>query len=153
MPLVAGLRAVAPEALHVTLAFLGWRPLADAEAAGDVLAARAAPVGVLGWGGALWLPRRRPRVLAVALEDPAGALGRVQAAVEAGLAEALAHAPESRPFLPHVTVARVPRGARAGGDPPAGPPARRFAVGSLTLYRSHPVAGGARYEPLRRVTV
>jgi 2'-5' RNA ligase len=142
------LRPVATDGLHVTLCFLGWCDEDRAQAIGAAATACAAPVGELAVGDALWLPRRRPSVLAVALEDPEGELSALQRCVAEAMVDAAGHEPEDRPFLPHVTVARVRRGARAPrGELPA-PPALRFAAGALTVYRSHLGRGGARYEAL-----
>jgi 2'-5' RNA ligase len=146
------LRAVGHDALHVTLAFLGHRPLDDIEPARDAVRAVAAPVPELALGDALWLAPRRPHVLTVEVEDPTGALGRLQAAVSGALAEAVGFEPERRRFRPHVTVARVRRGTapRRGGLPDA--PRATFAGEALTLYRSWLGGRGpARYEPLERV--
>jgi 2'-5' RNA ligase len=144
------LRPVGVEGLHVTLCFLGWR---DADAVAGIGAAvekYAAPVGEVSVLEGLWLPPRRPRVLAVGLEDPSGRLGALAASVVAAMVSAAGHEREKRPFLPHVTVARVRRGARAprGGLPP--PPAVRFTPSALTLFRSHLGPAGARYEALGR---
>jgi RNA 2',3'-cyclic 3'-phosphodiesterase len=155
-PLLRGsdeLRAVAPEALHVTLCFLGAKPEAAiaplAELVQECAAGAAGGVAGLAFGEPLWLPRRRPRVLAVALEDRHGELAALQARLVERLAEDGWHDPETRPYLPHVTVARVrggkaPQGARA----PAAPPAFVFDGAAVVLYRSRLSQAGARYEPL-----
>jgi 2'-5' RNA ligase len=144
------LRAVDDGGLHVTLCFLGWVDEARVDAIGAAATASASPVGELAVRDGLWLPPRRPRVLAVQLDDSDGRLGAVQEAVVRAMVEVAGHEPEARRFLPHVTVARVRRGARAprGELPP--PPALRFAPPALTLYRSHLSREGARYEPLAR---
>jgi 2'-5' RNA ligase len=142
------LRVVDAQGLHVTLCFLGWRDEARAEAIGAAAAACAAPVGPLTVQAGLWLPPRRPRVLAVRLDDPEGRLAALQQRVSDAMVRAAGHEPEARPFLPHVTVARVRRGARAPRGELAPPPALRFAPPALTLYRSHMSRDGARYEPL-----
>lgn len=169
-PLLAGddgLRPVPAASLHVTLAFLGWRDADEVAPLSAAVAGCAAPVGGLALGAPLWLPSRAPRVLAVALEDRAGELARLHGRVVAALAAGGWHAPEERPFLPHVTVARVrgsgrrDRRAAAGsrgrrgagrGGPPAAPawPVGPFAGTAVVLYRSHLGGGGARYEPLVR---
>jgi len=158
------LRPVPAEALHVTLCFLGSRPLAavDAIAAAVLAACRAAAgggdagalPGALALGAPLWLPRRRPHALAVAVDDGDGALGALQRTLALALAGGGWLRAEQRPFLPHVTVARV----RRGGDPRAlarrpldGPPAAPFTGAAVTLYRSRLGGGGARYEALARV--
>lgn len=147
-----GLHPVATDALHVTLCFLGWRAVEEIEeigAACEAVASSSPPE--LSFGDAVWLPVRRPRVLAVEIEDPAGEL----AAAQAGLSKALAaggwYAPEPRAFLAHVTVARVAKGGRARPRelPPA--PALDLESSSITLFRSRLGAGGAHYEPLRTV--
>jgi 2'-5' RNA ligase len=148
------LRLIPADALHVTLCFLGWRDEGQAEeiaalALGAVGESVAAPR--LALGEAAWLPPRRPRVLAVDLADEDGALVRLQARVSDALAARAAFVPEKRPFRPHVTVARVPRGARSGGrEEPAPPPLLRFPGAAVTLYRSRLSRSGAHYEPLAR---
>src|SRR5260370_37152833 len=67
-------RVLEPEALHLTVCFLGGRPVDEIETIGDVLAGCAASVGELELGAPLWLPPRPPRVLAVQGHDRDGAL-------------------------------------------------------------------------------
>ncbi len=176
------LRPVAPEALHVTLCFLGWRradEIPGIAAACGVVAAEPAPA--LSLGSPLWLPRRRPRVLAVELGDPARRLGAVQSALSGALSAGGWYQPEHRPYLPHVTVARVKagrsafrrdaprapergagrpleRGAgrpleRGAGRPPEppAPPRLDFHASCVVLYRSRLSPSGARYEALTGV--
>ena len=101
-------------------------------------------------------------MLTVELEDHAGALAALQAAVQVALVGALGLAPDDRRYLPHVTVARVRRGAPPRRDLSAvtgwvGSDAAAFAGEAVTLYRSHlnpsppGRAGPSRYEPLERV--
>jgi 2'-5' RNA ligase len=157
------LRPVAADALHVTLCFLGARDEDEIAAIAAATTACATPVEELALGAALWLPPRAPQVLTVALEDPRGTLGALQSRLSSALAAGGWYAREARPYLPHVTVARV-RGAaprrgarrsRAGELPPAAeltpPPPLRFGGEALVLQRSHLGAGGARYETLARV--
>jgi 2'-5' RNA ligase len=148
-----GIRAVAADSLHVTLCFLGARPADELEWLGDAceIVAGAGPVE-LSVEAALGLPPRRPRVLAVALRDSHGALGPIQAALSARLASLGAYRPERRPFLPHVTVARVRAGGPriSVGDLPE-PPALRLTGTTVTLYESRLGSGPARYEPRRTV--
>ena len=147
-------RPLPPESFHVTLAFLGWCE----EAAVAVVAAALPPVPPvpplpLALGDGLLLPPRGARVLTVALEDASGALAAVQAEVAHRLQAAGVYEPEARPFRPHVTVARLRRGARAPRAVPAAPEPLAFSAGPVVLYRSHLGAGGARYEPLASSTV
>ena len=93
-------------------------------------------------------------MLTVAIGGGGDGLGALQSALVARLAEAIGFEPERRAFRPHVTVGRVPRGARVMADalePP--PPALEFDARALTLYRSHTGRGGARYEALTSASV
>jgi 2'-5' RNA ligase len=153
--LVAGrgdLRPVPAGALHVTLAFLGWQDEAAAdriaEAAFGAVTALEAPV--LAASGVRGLPPRRPRLFALDLEDEDSRATRVQGAISDALEKARFYRPEKRPFWPHVTLARVKRGARAEPLPDAAPPREPFEARELTLYRSTLRPQGALYEPLAR---
>jgi RNA 2',3'-cyclic 3'-phosphodiesterase len=142
------LRPVDPDHLHVTLCFLGWRDDSAVRRIGDAAMACARALPAVAVGGARWLPPRRPRVLAVELDDAEGELGALQARVSDAMVDAAGYVPEKRPFLPHVTVARVRRGARAPRGEPPEPPGLRFTPAALILYRSHMRREGARYEAL-----
>jgi 2'-5' RNA ligase len=145
------MRRVPVDNLHVTLAFLGARPESDAEAVAGVLEAVSRPVGKLIVDEPIWLPARRPGVLAVALRAQRPALAELHADLVAGLTEAIGFAPERRALRPHVTVARVRRGERLDASRVTPPPALGFVPEALALYRSDAVPGGVRYEPLARV--
>jgi 2'-5' RNA ligase len=140
------------EDLHATLCFLGSRPAREVEQIGAACGVVAGEPPVdSAFGAALWLPRRRPRVLAVSLDDAGGGLARLQESLAAALAAGGWYAPESRPFLAHVTVARVAGGAggRAFRPPElAAPPVVPVRCSRVTLYRSRLSPSGARYEPL-----
>jgi 2'-5' RNA ligase len=144
------MRRVPAENLHVTLAFLGTRAPEDAEAVSALLDGLARPLGALAVEGPLWLPPRRPGVLAAAL-GAGPALAQLHTDLVAGLERAIGLEPERRPLRAHVTVARSRREARLRAVEVEAPPALTFAAEALVLYRSHTGAGGARYEPLARV--
>ncbi len=150
---VHGVRPVAREALHVTLCFLGWRDASEIETIGEACAAglREARSLELSLGHALWLPARRPRVLAVGIEDGSGTLSRVQSSVGAALIAGGWYARETRPFLGHVTVARVGHGARVRGVELPPSPSSAFTGTTVTLFRSRLGQEAARYEALRPV--
>lgn len=148
----ASLRPIEREALHVTLCFLGELP---SEALPALVAtcgrlARSSARG-LALGHGVWLPRRRPRVLAAALEDDDGELHELQARLSGSLIAANLLKPESRPFFPHVSVARVRSGDRVRPAPLEAPMPVEFAGEQITLFRSHLSGGPARYESLLRV--
>jgi RNA 2',3'-cyclic 3'-phosphodiesterase len=146
-------RPVPDEALHLTLAFLGHRPVGDVSTVAAVLDAAAGPAPRLALGPALLLPPRRARVLCADVEDPDVALAALQARVSAGLAAAGVYKPEARPFRAHATVARLRPGARAPRRIEAAPQPVAFAAAALTLYRSRLARSGARYEALHRIVV
>jgi 2'-5' RNA ligase len=150
------LRPVRPEALHVTLVFLGWQ---DEAAAGTI--SRAAFGAVSGAAPALRvaavraLPPRAPRLFALDLDDEDGRATTLQAEVARALEAGRWYRPEKRPFWPHITLARVRRGERRVAPLPASPapPGERFEARELTLYRSTLRPQGALYESLERTTL
>lgn len=148
------LRPVRRDSLHVTLCFLGWLDedvIAPLSVLVATASARVGSVPALALGEPLWLPRRRPRALAIGVADREGALARLQRSLSERLADDGWHEPERRPYLPHVTVARV-RGngpaLRRMGLPAV--PELSFGGAAVTLYRSLLHPSGARYEPLFR---
>jgi RNA 2',3'-cyclic 3'-phosphodiesterase len=162
-------RVLAPELLHVTLCFLGERPLAEIEAFGEALGSCEARVGELGVGGPLWLPPRRPRALAVEINDDAdGGLQALHGELLRALSERCGfHDRHERRLRAHVTLARLrgthARGARRGARARPGGAAGNASVGELTLtptpahafrpramvlYRSRLSPEGASYEAL-----
>ena len=143
-----GLRLLPPESLHVTLAFLGERPDEEAEAIAAAVRACAAPVPDLRLAEPAWLGRGS--ALSFDLEDRAGACAAVQDCVSEALSALGAYTPELRPFRPHVTVARVRRGARVSRKLPPGPDAGAFSGTALTLFRSMLSPRGATYRALAR---
>jgi 2'-5' RNA ligase len=153
------LRPVAPESLHVTLAFLGNRPEGEIESIAVVVGESAGP--------APWVelrdpeqrpPRGRARVYALPVLSPG--TEALQAGLAQGLEQAGFYQPEERPFWPHVTVARVrpeSRGSRRPAvvsEPPGKLPERLLEARicrRMTLYRSVLQPTGARYVPLAQV--
>jgi 2'-5' RNA ligase len=150
----ARVRLVDPESLHVTLCFLGSRPVEEV----DGIAAACAvvselPAAALTLGEALWLPPRRPRVLAVELADEHGRLAAAQSARSRVLHNGGFYEPETRPFLAHVTVGRAQREGRPRRSELPAPEPLRFAGDTVTLYRSRLGAGPARYQALASVSL
>ncbi len=141
---------MAEEALHVTLVFLGAKPEDTVAALWECTAHAAVQClsPVLTPAGVAAVPARRPRLFALDLSDEGGRSADLHRAIAGALAAAGLHEPDARPFWPHVTLARVRRGARPGGWSPAQPWTRRFTATSLTLYESRP---GARYRVLERL--
>jgi 2'-5' RNA ligase len=153
------LRPVAPESLHITLAFLGYRPEQEIEEIAAVVGESGAP--------APWVelrdpeqrpPRGRARLFALPAISPGAEA--LQAGLEQRLVEAGFYEPEKRPFWPHVTVARVRPEARGSRRPavvsePPGPIPGELAEPRtsvrMRLYRSVLQPSGALYVPLAQV--
>lgn len=151
------LRVVRPEALHMTLVFLGYQNEKDAKAiakaAFDVnshapaVELHAEPIGV---------PRgKRPRLIALGANSEETVA--LQKQVEERLVEAGFYEPEKRPFWPHLTVARVkpeaPKSRKPAliRTPPHPVPEhmfRFFRPTRLVLFKSHLRRTGAEYEAL-----
>lgn len=151
-----GMRPIDAEKTHITLAFLGYRDRAEAGVIAEAMARAAAPAGELGLGAPLWLPKRRPRSLAIAVNRESGEmdeLGELRATLVAELAAAIGWEPERRSFLAHLTAVRMGRGFEMGSDPLPPTPPLTFTGESLTLYRSTLDSAGARYEALARETL
>lgn len=157
----APVRVLDPKLLHVTLCFLGDRPVAEIDAIAGALEQCATPVGGLRIGAPLWLPPRRPRTLAVEVhdqegEDPAESLTVLHTCLLGALARACDYSPERRRFRAHVTLARMreDRGRRHIGErslPPTPPLA--FTPAAIVLYRSWLAPAGASYEALATRTL
>src|SRR5579859_2080998 len=99
-------RVLKADALHLTLCFLGSRPLGEIPELASALGGCAEQVGELALGAPLWLPPRRPRALAVEIHDRDGRLGAVQATITRALSRASGWEPERRRFRPHITLVR-----------------------------------------------
>ncbi len=152
------IRWVQLEGLHVTLRFLGPTPAGrvDEIAAALDRAATDEEAFEIRFAGAGAFPDGdRPRALWLGIQSGAEHLGRLAAAFEASLSVA-GWPVESRPFRPHLTIARTD-GVRAG---PAAATALEqaasvlntgFRADRVVLYRSHLGSGPARYQPLHEV--
>jgi 2'-5' RNA ligase len=153
------LRRVAPESLHITLAFLGFRPEKAIEEIAAVVAESVAPAPLVELLDPVQRPPRgRARLFALPAISPGAEI--LQAGLQESLVSARLYEPEKRPFWPHVTLARVrPEGRgsrrpqlveRAPGSLPAGL-SEPFLGVRMTLYRSVLQPQGARYTPLAQV--
>jgi 2'-5' RNA ligase len=148
------LRLLDTQALHLTLCFLGSRPLEEIEAIGAALSDCTAPLDRLSLGAPVWLPPRRPRALAVEVHDREDALAHLQRAVVDSVSQTVDWEPERRHFRAHITVARMSpatgRDRRSAARPPELPatPQLDFAPRAIVLYRSRLDPAGASYEAL-----
>jgi 2'-5' RNA ligase len=151
------LRIVRPEALHMTLVFLGYQAEKDVKAIAKVafdtdteapaVELTTEPVGVP--------PGKRPRLIALAANsDETVALQRQ---IEERLVAGGFYEPEKRPFWPHLTMARVkpeapgsrkPALIRTAPHPLPEHMFRFFRPTRLVLFKSHLRRTGAEYEPM-----
>jgi RNA 2',3'-cyclic 3'-phosphodiesterase len=154
-------RWVAPENLHLTLRFLGAVP--DDAAARAIAAMREplafeAPRITLG-GLGTFPPRGRPRVLHVAVEEGVEALGALRDAVDARLSPLCRWEPETRPFAPHLTLARARDAATVRVDDfarlraDAAWPALAFDAAEVTLFSSKTLPSGPVYTAEARAAL
>jgi RNA 2',3'-cyclic 3'-phosphodiesterase len=145
-------RPIEPRDLHATLCFLGWRGTDEISSIADALGVLVpAPAPQLALADAIWLPRRRPRVLAVSLRDERGTLAAAQSALSQTLAAGGWYEPEARAYLGHVTVARAGHGTTVPRKALPDPPEVEFLARRVTLYRSRLHRSGATYEALASV--
>jgi len=131
-------RAVPADNLHVTVAFVGACPLAQLSQwieVGERCAGRAMRVTLDTLGGF-----RRTGVAWICQRDPPVALLELGNALGAALSAA-GVVMETRPFHPHLTLARNCRGPFP--HEPVGP--YEWDVGALALMQSRTDADGARY--------
>jgi 2'-5' RNA ligase len=149
----AAFRWVDPGNLHLTLRFLGN---VDDVAAERVFEATRAPLErdrpslILG-GLGTFPPRGRPRVLHAAVEQGAEALRDLRDVVDTRLAPVCQWESDTRPFAPHLTLARARDGARI--DPAAFSrliaavdwPRVAFNAPAVTVFSSRTLPAGPVY--------
>lgn len=151
---------VAPEAMHLTLVFLGPTDAGLVPQIGaalrNALEQARAPLLRLGRPGA-FPDARRPSVLWVGVEGQTTELGQLQAALVAALGP-LGFPPERRRFQAHLTLGRVRRSAAAPELASLGDALRKLAapplawrVRRVTLFRSQLLPAGPRYSALDTV--
>jgi 2'-5' RNA ligase len=155
-----GLRVLAASSLHLTLCFLGARPVGEIDALTAAVIDCDEQACELSVGAPIWLPPRRPRALAVEIHDDSSELAEVQAHVGALLASASSWQLERRRYRPHITLIRAGRGAvgprRPSSDrtererPLPATPWLSFVPEAIVLYRSWLAPEGANYEALAR---
>jgi len=153
LPPVNGLRRVRPEQVHVTLAFIGSVGPGAREAARRVVASIPPEAGGLTTLGAFVLlpSARRPRVIALGVDDPAGVFAGLFELVMRGLEREQVMRREKRPFRAHATIARLRVPVEVGLKSECGP--LPFPVESVRLYRSELRREGALYAVVEERTL
>ena len=153
------LRVVAPESLHITLAFLGYLPEREIERLGEIVRGLGSMAPTLRLEDPVAKPSlRRARLFALPAITPDAV--PLQRELEQKLVAERLYKPEKRPFWPHVTIARVKSGERGSRRPaaverPPGALPKELLEPALcvrvTLYRSVLQPQGSRYTPLAQV--
>lgn len=149
---ISGARWQDDDQLHLTLRFIG---AVDRHRAEDIAAAlgalHAPPVTARIAGVSLFERHGRPHMVWAGVE-PLAPLAALHRKVDQLLAR-VGVAPETRSFLPHITLARLNRGSgpvapflALQSDLASAP----FAFGHVTLYESEMGHGGSRYHPVAR---
>lgn len=148
---------VRPEAIHLTLKFLGEIPrqlLAPIEAELHTVFHVQGRLIIRVSGLGCFPGLRNPRVVWAGLEDPSGSLAPMVSFLESRL-EPLGFAKEKRPFSPHLTLGRFKsnKGSRdlieaiRMGMDVSGP---SFTASEAVLFQSVLEPSGAKYTALRR---
>jgi len=144
-----------PGKMHVTVKFLGNVSVDAISPIGRALdrlvAGKRAPrLGTFRLGA--FPSVEEAEVVVAELEDPSGDLRKLAAALDK-IASKHGVAPESRPFRPHVTLARLKRAydTRRWLRPDLAGGADECRAAAVTLYRSDRSAEGATYVQLARV--
>ncbi len=129
---------VNPEAIHLTLKFLGDTPVSKISRVADALAAACQGIGPfdVSFEGRGCFPNiRRPRVIWVAVRDLSGSsLTRLQVAVEQKVSP-LGFPTEERGFSPHLTLGRVARNASPQAEAAIGQMVEKSVVEQIATQR------------------
>jgi 2'-5' RNA ligase len=142
--------------LHLTIKFLGEIPqtsVANISTAASRAVANLMPFSIRLEQTGAFPKQSQPRVLWIGITDPTGKLKELQARLDDEAAR-VSFARESRPFHPHLTVARLrqPRHARtlaiAHGELEFEPV--EFDVSELLVIRSELSSAGSKYTVVSR---
>jgi 2'-5' RNA ligase len=152
-----GAKWVAPGGIHLTLKFLGDVPaerIAPIGSAMERVAAAGTPLALHLAGAGCFPSAERPRVLWVGMAGDTERLAKLQARMQAAMAE-LGFPREARLFTPHLTLARMRDLASAEDLARLGPAVRAlsvprvgFTAGEVALIRSDLLLSGAVYTIL-----
>jgi 2'-5' RNA ligase len=145
---VRDVRALPADHLHVTLVFLGHRPVDEVDAI--VGALREAAVAAETPRLSVRRYRETRSVGMLALEDEDRRAGRLAGDLHGRLEALGVYEPERREWLPHVTVLRFKARPRLR---PLLPDLEPFSPSDAAVYLSRLRPGGAQYEVLESVAL
>jgi 2'-5' RNA ligase len=141
----ADVRPLSRQQLHVTLAFLGHRPMRELPSIAEALRA-SSRLGVPELSASRY--RETRSVAMIVLADEGETATRIANDLHGRLERLRVYERETRPWLAHVTVARFRRGPRLR---PAVPDLGRFAPSEAAVYHSVLRSTGAQYHVLESV--
>lgn len=138
-----------PDALHLTLRFIGHQEPAVLDAVrGGLAAIRARPFRLALTGRGTFGPRASPRVVWLGAGEGVDRCTDL-AAMSDGACQAAGLEPDARGFRAHVTLARARREGQRLGDLPEPPALAPWTVEDFVLYESR-LQQRPRYVPLDR---
>lgn len=108
----SGVKWVRPEGIHLTLTFLGSISPDTVEGVGRIIEDAVQgirPIRLVVEGAGVFPNPRQAQVAWVGIKGETEKLGKLKSEIDRGLSD-LGFSPESRPFKPHLTLARVGRG-------------------------------------------
>ena len=143
-----GVRLVQREHLHVTLAFLGHRPVGELDAIVDALRRASAEPGEIRLTPSRYRETRSVGMLV--LEDERGSAAALADDLQGRLERLGVYRRESRRWLPHLTVARWRERPRLQPELPS---VGTFVPSDAAAYLSRLHPDGARYEVLESVAL
>jgi RNA 2',3'-cyclic 3'-phosphodiesterase len=146
---LTGVRLVPRGGLHITLAFLGHRPARELEGiVRELREAAAAAAADLRLTPSHY--RETRSVAMLVLDDEDGRAAALAGDLQARLERLGVYRRESRPWLPHLTVARFRQPPRLRLEPPG---IRTFVPSDAAAYLSRLRPSGAQYEVLESVAL
>jgi 2'-5' RNA ligase len=151
-----GFRWVCPEAIHLTLRFLGE---IEEELVGTIdgrlaqLAGSFEPISLEAAGLGFFPGPENPRIVWAGLTGQIDRLADLQRGVQDAVEDLPVHREKDRGFTPHLTLARIPNFRASSGvsavlQAASGADFGTFTVDRLFLYKSRLTPGGARYTKL-----
>jgi 2'-5' RNA ligase len=150
---------VREENLHLTLKFLGDVPVDAIQEPSTAAASAAAAMGPLAlsiFGCGAFPPHGQPKVLWIGIEDEQRNLIQLQQKLEDECAR-LGFPRESRPFHPHLTIARIrsPKGSRQLAQLHKDTifPPQIVSVSEVAVFRSELRSEGSRHTAVSRHTL
>lgn len=152
-----GFRWARPEAMHLTLRFLGEieeSVVNEIDGRLTQLALSASPMSLKVSGLGFFPGPEKPRIVWAGLEGEVDRLAELQGRVHAAVSDLPVHQEKEREFRPHLTLARIPnlRGSAGVSEVLKASPGADFGgfvADRIFLYKSRLTPEGASYTKLK----